>query len=274
MRNEFISKTSERLIPENFGSKEEYLLYLRHLFAYGIATDHIAKDGFVLEAGSGEGYGTSLLSKNVGNIVGLDVDEPTVIRARKKYGSGNCVFRLYDGHRIPFDDNQFDAIISFQVIEHIQDDRNFISEIYRVLKNNGIFILTTPNRTLRLKPGQRPWNRYHVREYDPNELELVLKSKFSDVKVWGIFGNKEVTKIEIARVKKGLRLITLDPLNLRMFIPEKIKHKIYKFLTEIKGGKPELKDEKDFPDRYSQKDFFISEKNVSESLDLLAVLKK
>jgi len=269
-----ISKTTERLIPENFETKEEYLLYLRHLFAYQIATEKISKNSFVLEVGSGEGYGTKLMSEHVKKIVGLDVDEHTIIHAQEKYGSGNCVFKLYDGLKIPFDDNMFDAIISFQVIEHIQDDNNYVSEIYRVLKSDGIAILTTPNKFLRLKPGQKPWNKFHVREYDHEELEVVLKNKFSDVKVWGIFGNEEVQRIEIARVKRGLSLISLDPLNLRKLIPNRIKLNIYKILTEIKKEKPGIKDEKNFKDWYSLKDFSFSEKNVSESLDLLGVLRK
>jgi SAM-dependent methyltransferase len=271
---EIISKTTERLIPGNFGSKEEYLLYLRHLYAYQIATEKISKNSFVMEVGSGEGYGTSMLSKNFLKITGLDVDKNEIDHAQKKYGSENCVFKLYDGHRIPFDDHTFDAVVSFQVIEHIQDDENFISEIYRVLKSDGVFIVTTPNKTLRLKPGQKPWNKFHVREYYPGELEVVLKSKFSDVKVWGVFGNEEVQKIEIARVKRGLSLISFDPLNLRKLIPDRIKLKIYNMLTEISKGKRELKDGKDFLERYSMNDFSVSERNVNDSLDLLAVLKK
>ena len=78
---ELISKTTERIIPEKFGSKEEYLLYLRHLFAYGFAIDNISKSSFVLEVGCGEGYGTSLFSKHVVKIVGLDVDKTTIENA-------------------------------------------------------------------------------------------------------------------------------------------------------------------------------------------------
>jgi ubiquinone/menaquinone biosynthesis C-methylase UbiE len=271
---ELLSKTTERLIPENFGSKEEYLLYLRHLYAYKTAAEKILKNSFVLEVGSGEGYGTRMLSENFLNITGLDVDKNAIEHAQKKYGSENCVFKLYDGHRIPFEENTFDAVVSFQVIEHIRDDKNYISEIYRVLKSDGVFIVTTPNKTLRLKPGQKPWNKFHVREYYPGELETVLKSKFSDVKVSGIFGTEEVQKIENERVKRGLKLISLDPLNLRKLIPDRIRLKIYKILEEIYKGKRGLKDERDFLDRYSLENFFHSERNVNDSLDLLAVLKK
>lgn len=271
---EFISRTTERMLPDKFESKEEYLLYLRHLFAYGFAKDNISKNSFVLEVGCGEGYGTRLFSENVVKIIGLDVDKNTIASAQKKYGSENCIFRLYDGLKIPYEDNIFDAVISFQVIEHIQDDKNFISEIYRVLKRNGIFILTTPNGTLRIKPGQRPWNRFHVREYYPNELEQVLKSKFSDVKVWGIRGNEEVQRIEIERVKQSLSIISYDPLNVRKLLPAPLKQRIIKILRGITFRKQGIKHDSDFLNRYSIKDFYILETNVSDSLDLLGILKK
>lgn len=271
---ELISKVGGRVIPENCGSKEEYLMYLRHLFAYAFAKETIPQDSFVLEVGCGEGYGTSLLSQHVGKIIGLDVDKNTITHASKKYCSENCIFEVYDGVRIPYNDNTFDAVISFQVIEHLQNTINYISEIYRVLKRDGFFILTTPNRTYRLKPGQKPWNRFHVREYDPHELDDVLKSKFSDVKVWGIRGNEEVQKIEIERVKQILTIISLDYLNFRELIPELLKPIVIKVLRTIARRNQKSNNDEDFLNRYNIKDFCIIENNVRDSLDLLGICRK
>ena len=64
------------------------------------------------------------------------------------------------------DDNSFDSIVSFQVIEHIQDDMLFLKEIHRVLKPGGIALLTTPNRRMSL--SRNPW---HIREYLSDELK-------------------------------------------------------------------------------------------------------
>ena len=271
---ELISKTGERIIPEKFESREEYLIYLRHLFAYKFAKDNISKNSFVLEVGCGEGYGTNLLSQNAVKIIGVDVDRNTIAHASKKYGTENCIFRVYDGARIPYEDNTFDAVISFQVIEHVYDDINFVSEIYRVLKRNGVFILTTPNRTFRLKPGQKPWCRFHIREYYPHELENVLKTKFLDVKVWGIRGNEEVQRIEIERVKQALNIISLDPLNLRKLIPEPLKPKIIRILRRITRRNQRSENDKNYLNKYSLKDFYIIKNNVRDSLDLLGICKK
>jgi len=271
---EFISKTGERVIPEKFESKEEYLIYLRHLFAYEFAKDKIPQNSFILEVGCGEGYGTNLLSQNVAKIIGLDVDKNTIAYASKKYESENCVFRVYDGVKIPFEDNTFDAVISFQVIEHIQDDINYILEIYRVLKRDGFFFLTTPNRTYRLKPGQKPWNRFHIREYYPYELKNLLKNRFSDVKVWGIRGNEEVQRIEIERVKQGLSIVSFDPFNLRKLIPEPLKPLIIKILRKITHRNQRSKNDRGFLTKYSLKNFYIIEDNIRDSLDLLGICKK
>src|SRR4030042_7005749 len=172
-----IRKTGERMIPEDFESKQEYLIYLRLLFAYEYAKKKTSKRESVLEVGSGEGYGTSSLSKKVKKIVGIEVNKEAVNHASQKYGSEKCLFKYYDGISIPFADRSFDVVVSFQVVEHVQDDKNFLSEIYRVLKKGGELILTTPNRIYRLRHGQKPWDRFHIREYYPSGLEKILKRK-------------------------------------------------------------------------------------------------
>ena len=225
VKQKIISKTGERVLPEDFESAEEYLIYLRHLFAYRFAQEKLKQDCWVLEVGSGEGYGTDYLSKSekVREIIGIDVDLDSVKHALEKYGSNKLRFEHYQGDKIPFQDNSFDVIVSFQVIEHIQDDNNYLLEIHRVLKKNGIYILITPNRVYRLKPGQKPWNRFHVREYDDQSLKSVLADRFENVEILGIRGNREAQRIELARIKKDLRMISFDPLGLRNLIPEPCK---------------------------------------------------
>ncbi|NMX21367.1 hypothetical protein C5S30_02795 [ANME-1 cluster archaeon GoMg4] len=264
---EDIGDTGARIIPEKTESKEDYLLYLKHLFAYEFASKTLSKDSIVLEVGCGEGYGTSFLSKSVKKIIGLDVDEQIVKHAQKKYGSTNCIFQVYNGKKIPFKENSFDAIISFQVIEHVQDDRSFVLEIYRILKQKGLFMLTTPNRTCRLKPEQKPWNPFHVREYYPYELENLLKSIFHEVQILGIRGKEEVQKIEINRVKPN-PLISFDFLNLRRFLPDSIKKKLANIMNRRK-----LKTEhNDFRAKYSIEDFYVDDAN--QSLDIFGVCEK
>jgi SAM-dependent methyltransferase len=150
---------------------------------------------------------------------------------------------------------------------------NYVSEIYRVLKRDGFFIVTTPNRAYRLKPGQKPLNEFHVREYYRQELENILRKKFSDVSVWGIRGNEEVQRIEKERVKSILVLDPrFDPLNLKRLIPRPVRAKIAKILRGKRYQRG--KNDADFLNKYSLEDYYIIKDDVDDSLVLLGVCKK
>ncbi len=149
-----------------------------------------------------------------------------------------------------------------------------MNELKRVLKPGGAAFITTPNKTYRLKPGQKPWNRYHKREYYPKELENVLRKIFSDVKVWGVFGNDEITKIEFNRVKTGFLLSIVARLQIRRFIPEKLDFIIARMIRTIKGKKIPETGDRQFLDKYSLADFTVKGENVEGSLDLMGICKK
>jgi len=260
----------ERIIPEEFKvARQQYLLYLRHVFAYDFAIKMIPRESTVLEVGCGGGYGTYLLSQKVGKVIGLDIDKSAIAYVTEKYGSENCVFSTYDGTKIPYAEETFNAVLSFQVIEHVEDDLNYVARIFSVLKPGGIFLLTTPNKTYRLKPGQKPWNRYHKREYYPDELAELLRHKFPDVCVWGIRGNEEVQNLELEKMKHRSSVVSF----FRRMVPEWLKLVMIKFWQRLSGLGAGGKN-KEFLNKYSIKDFYVIKDNVEESLDLLAVCRK
>lgn len=269
-----MKSTGERLIPKRFKTKEDYIQFLRHEFAYLYVKNKLNGTDTVIEVGFGEGYGTSILAQACKSIVGIDVDAASVSHANSKYGTENCRFVGYDGHRIPFADGQFDAAISFQVIEHIKDDIHFASEISRVVKPGGKAFITTPNKTYRLKPGQKPWNRYHIREYYPEELAAVLQDKFSKVEILGISGNEDIQKIEINRVKTGPLLDFAAKVGIRKILPERFDYLIAVLISRIKGGRTKNLGNEDFLHRYKSSDFRVHGENVKSSLDLLAICTK
>src|SRR3989344_3026164 len=266
-----LSKTQERIIPENFDSYEAYLLYLRHLFAYEFAKNVIDKNSFVLDIGTGEGYGTKLLSKNIKKIVGIDVDKNTIKHASNKYASENCTFKLYKGRRIPYKENTFDAIVSFQVIEHIKDDMNYLFEVRRVLKKDGIFIFTTPNRLYRLKPNQKPLNKFHIREYCPKSLNNLLERVFSKIEMKGVIGNKEINNIEHRRIRNQ-NLINKIPFFLRENTPHALKNHIFKIVIFFLNFNKSTK-EKHFVNKHTVNDYNLT-KESDMGLDLLVVCRK
>ncbi|HII05865.1 MAG TPA: class I SAM-dependent methyltransferase [Methanotrichaceae archaeon] len=252
-----IGHSGERINPSEFKSTVEYLIYLRHLFAYEHATEVFSKEDIILEIGCGEGYGTSFISKKVKMIVSLDVDLKTLKKAKEKYGP-SCNFILYNGTDLPIKSNKFDGVISFQVIEHVQDDSKYILEVYRVLKKCSVFLCTTPNRAYRLEPDQKPWNPFHIREYYAKELERILRNIFCEVKVVGIRGSDEVQAIEIKRVK-----------------PRGIHLKIYEKISSIVANNSRGKSKSDnFGEKYFTRDFYITDDANEEGLDLLGICRK
>jgi SAM-dependent methyltransferase len=175
--------------------------FARHLFAYAEAARRIAPSARVLEVGCGAGYGAAHLAGSVAELVATDFSDDAVAHARAAHPSVRFV--RAGALDLPFDAHSFDAIVSFQVIEHIEDDRRYARELARVLRPGGALYLTTPNRLTRLLPLQRPWNPYHVREYDAAGLGRVLRVAFADVTIAGVTARPELVAREIRRGRRN-----------------------------------------------------------------------
>jgi SAM-dependent methyltransferase len=261
-------KPGERLIPEDTQTPIHQIQVLRHLFVYEHVKERLKPTDIVLDLGFGEGYGTSLLAPKCHEIVGIDVEQKVVDYANQRHRTDNCHFEKYDGHTLPFDKEYFDIVVSFQVIEHIDNEPQFVSEIHRVLKPGGRLLLTTPNKATRLNPGQKPFNRFHKREYYSHELEKVLKQSFSNVNVWGVSATDQIHQIEFARIKRGGVLNTLINLGLRKLLPESIDLKLSRFVGKLRSANSEN------PPQFDLSDFRIEKEKVDGSLDLFAVCIK
>lgn len=181
------------------GDLNQLLVLERHRFAYQEVIPHV-KAKKILEIGCGTAYGTRLLAEYAAEIVALDTDSELVASLAEGQTSP-ATFQWYDGITLPFPDDSFDGIISFQVIEHVADDLTFLEEVKRVLKRGGRAYVTTPNRLLRLLPNQRPFNHYHVREYAPQELGILARRAGFSVRLEGIFGDAPTQALEVRRLK-------------------------------------------------------------------------
>lgn len=268
MRNNHAThNTSERVVPSGITTLDEYLIYLRHLFAYEYAAGLLTKDSRVLDIGCGEGYGAELLARHAASVVGVDVDEASIQRAG--HNQGHAEFAQYDGKTLPFPDDSFDCVVSVQVIEHVHDDRRFVAEAERVLTDRGVFMLTTPNRAMRLSPGQRPWNRFHVREYSREGLDALLREHFSEVRIYGVFGHSEIQALEQKRLRKIRRLAALDPLGIMRVLPERVRDALARFGRRSSGkGMFGIT-----TPPYSTGDFHVGNTRIEESLDLLCIAR-
>ena len=175
-----IKKTAERLYHKDLANN---FVFQRSLLAYVEAADKITGD--VLELGTGQGYGIEFIAPRASRFVTLDKFKPD----EKVLNFDNVEFRQVTFPPLTdMADQSFDFVISFQVIEHIQDDHLFVKEIYRVLKPGGRFIFTTPNKKMSLT--RNPW---HIREYTVDELKSLLLNYFDEVDAKGVFGNEKIT---------------------------------------------------------------------------------
>lgn len=139
------------------------------------------RGGRVLDIACGTGYGLALLGE-MARVVGVDVDRSAAAEARSHADASVLVS---DGRKLPFCSGSFDAIVSFETIEHFHQRELFVSELARVLSESGILILSTPNAR-RTKPiDGKPRNPFHVHEYTPEELAGELAHCFDSVKLAG-----------------------------------------------------------------------------------------
>lgn len=269
-------KTTERIVPGQSESDLEYLLYLRHVFAYDFSRNYVTDECRLLEVGCGDGYGTEYLAEKCPNAIltAIDPNAETIKFAQNKYTRKSISFEQYNGEKIPYDESTFDVIISFQVIEHVESDYAFIEEIHRVLKTGGVFIVTTPNRIHRLKPGQKSWNPYHVREYYPQELVSLLERCFSSVKGKGVVGNEYVQKLEISRVQAKIKGPKLFCNNMFRFFRRVLSRCVPRSFKEFIRKKSDTSESSSQRDRFKLEDFSIICNELERSLDILCVCRK
>jgi len=201
--------TSERLSEADYQSNPvDYLIYCCHLATYDFAIPYV-QDRAVLDFGCGTGYGTHRLAAVCSRITGVDISDEAIDYAARAHQAPNLDYqriRPLPAHPAPFPDGSFEAITSFQVIEHIWDVDAYVDELGRLLAPGGVAVIATPDRTTRLFPRQRPWNLYHVIEYDHAGLRIALERRFSDVEMHSMTA-PGVDDIELARDRR-LRLVT------------------------------------------------------------------
>lgn len=239
-------------------------IHQRLLKAYYAAIPYVGGD--LLEVGCGEGRGVELLSPLSTQYVALD--KITDIIEKLSQSHKNVSFR--QAIVPPFSgiaDNSFDVVVSFQVIEHIQDDNFFLKEIFRVLKPGGKALISTPN--IKKTLTRNPW---HIREYTAAQLTTLTESVFSKVESKGITGNKKVMEyyeMNKASVKKITRF---DFLNLQYRLPASLLRIPYDIMNRVNRNLLQ-KNNTDLVTDISHEDYLVSDK-PDESLDLFYILHK
>ena len=192
--------TAERVSRE----ASDNFVFQRSLLAYHAAAERIAGD--VLEIGTGSGYGIEVVAPHARRFTTIDKHIPP----QELLARTDVAFRQAVVPPLPFADASFDWVITFQVIEHIRRDGEFVREIHRVLRPGGQLIVTTPNAPMSLT--RNPW---HVREYTAGELRTLLGESFAAVETLGVFGNAKAMAYYEENRRSVQRLLRFDPLDLQ-----------------------------------------------------------
>lgn len=173
--------TGERFIPGIQDNKLEIEHYQRYL-----GVRELVRGKAVLDAACGEGYGSSLMAAAAAQVTGVDIDGDTIARAREKYrGQDNLRFFQGSVEKLPLADASVDAVVSFETIEHVPEEvqRRFLTEIARVLRPEGILVMSTPNKKI-YSDLYNYKNEFHIKEFYHDEFLAFLGEKFRYVKLY------------------------------------------------------------------------------------------
>lgn len=210
--------TAERVSARD---RSDNYVFQRSILAYYQAAKRVK--GSVLEIGTGMGYGIEVIAPEVEHFTTIDKS-----RAYDATLPANAEFRQMEVPPLGFKDEQFDYVISFQVIEHIKRDKDFVREVSRVLRKGGEFIVSTPNAPMSLT--RNPW---HIREYNAEELKSLLDEHFSEVECLGVGGNAKVMEY-YEQNRRGVERITrFDVLDLQHRLPRWMLQIPYDILNRI-----------------------------------------
>jgi len=146
-----------------------------YLFAEGFV-----RDKTVLDAATGKGYGAYHLAKvgKARRVIGVDLDEEALNYARTMHQVPNVSFEKMDVTCMNFPAASFDVVVSFETLEHISPvlTPRFMAEVVRVLKPDGMFVISTPNRPVYSAISR---TRGHINEMDYAELRDLLSDYFA-----------------------------------------------------------------------------------------------
>lgn len=232
--------------------------------AYYLSQEYIS--GNVLEIGCGEGRGVELIAPKAESFTGVDKIAQVIENLKKKHPEGDFRQMVIP----PFaelKDDTYDVVVSFQVIEHIKKDLEYLKEIHRVLKPGGKALITTPN--IKMSLSRNPW---HIREYTADELTKLALKVFPKVEMLGITGNEKVMSYHEENRRSVNKMMKWDVLNLQYRLPAFILKFPYEILNRMNRNK--LKTDNDgLVSEIHHSDYVLS-KDPNTSLDLFCVMEK
>lgn len=175
---------------ERFLLSEPGPIRLEHLHRYSAVCRVLSPRMTVLDIACGEGYGSALMAGFADTIIGVDIDPETIDHATQRYAgvrtlSGKPIeYRVGDCSAIPIEESSVDLLVSFETLEHHDRHEEMMSEARRVLRPDGLLILSSPSRAIYTEAAGYT-NPFHVKELDRNELVALLSKTFPALRLLG-----------------------------------------------------------------------------------------
>jgi len=170
--------TGERFTPECVRE-----IRYEHLHRYAFARELVVGKR-VLDAACGEGYGSALLAASAAAVTGVDRSAEAIAHARSRYVANHLDFQAADCLNLPFADDSFDCVVSFETLEHLADHDRLLTEFRRVLGPRGFLLLSSPDKAVYSDKLQNR-NEFHVRELYRDQLESLLREHFPAFRMFG-----------------------------------------------------------------------------------------
>lgn len=185
--------------------------YRRHLAVYQWIAERVIGRR-VLDMACGEGYGSAVLARRAGSVLGVDANPEAFEHARLRYAAPNLSFErgLVETHGDP---GSFDAVVFLQTIEHVQDPPAVLEHFRSLLAPGGVAYVSTPNVLTLAPPGAaKSGNPWHIKEYRAEEFRALCEEAFARVELLGLFHARKLRVHALAlrlgwdTVHKRLRL--------------------------------------------------------------------
>ncbi len=170
--------SGERFTPECVRE-----IWYEHVHRYVLAGEAVTGLN-VLDAACGEGYGSCYLAGLAKHVTGVDISGQSITHASARYRAGNLLFLQADCRKLPFPDGHFDCIVSFETLEHMQEQEQLLAEFRRVLATEGFLLISSPDKAIYSKQMQNE-NPFHLRELERQEFEDLLATEFPAVRLMG-----------------------------------------------------------------------------------------
>ncbi len=239
----------------------------RQLAAYHQALDYVEARR-VLEIGCGEGVGTSILARRAHSIIAIDYSEKALQVARTQCASENVEYRPMKVPPLDFDDASFDAVVCFQMIEHLEKPEALVGEISRVLRNDALALIATVNKEESISE-----NPYHIHEFTGGEFRSLLEKAFDSVEFSGVHGDETFMRYWQSNKSWVNGFMRLDVLKISHRLPPRLKQRLFDAASRLmrlslKRNEPGL------CNSITHENFLFRRDELAGCLDFFAVCRK